>query len=77
MDAVVMLHYAMRQIVNQDRTSQPFSVRVGVEKACNATEQSFMLAWETVRSGRAFRALAPGDQARIKAVLFEGMPEPD
>lgn len=74
MDAV-MLHYVMRRIVNQDRTSQPFRVRVGVKRTCNATEQAFMRTWETVRSGRAFQALVPGDQGRIKAVLFEGAPE--
>ena len=52
----------------------PAAERADLERACDEVERRFMQARDQVRECSTFRALVPGDQRRIKTVLFELYP---
>ena len=71
LDSLVIAYVTLRQATNIPRELIPAQERTVIERDCNEVEQRFMIACERVQQCATFRKLVPGDQRRIKAILFD------
>ena len=71
LDLLIAAYVTLRQATSIPRDLIPADERTNVELQCNEVERRFMIACECVRNCATFQKLVPGEQRRLKAVLFD------
>ena len=74
LDALVCMREELARLISIPRASVPGPDKMNLERACNATEISFMAARNGVRECQAFRSLTARDQRHMAAILFNVYP---